>query len=54
MESLDPILVERFKEVYLELYGEKLGTKEAEKQLREIVVVLRATKIKRSQRKNGK
>lgn len=48
MESLDPILVEQFKEMYLELYGESVSTNEAEKQLKEIAIVLHATKMMES------
>ena len=52
MESLDPILIEQFQEMYLELYGEELGTSEAEMQLREIALVLHGTEIIREAVKN--
>ncbi len=54
MSQVEIELVDRFKQWYLQMYGEKLSTSEAKTKLREIAVVLRATKIKRSQSKNGK
>lgn len=52
MDSLNPMLVEQYQEMYLELYNEELSTSEAEKQLREIALVLHGTEIIREAIKN--
>lgn len=54
MAQIERELIDRFKKWYLRTYGEKLSTKEAETKIREIAVVLRATKIKRKAIKSGK
>ena len=54
MELIDIERIEQYKRIYLQLYGEKLSTSEAEAQLQELGFVLQVKRIKRNISKNGK
>lgn len=54
MDEIDTELIEQFKQMYLQRFGQEISSKEAIKQLRQIALILETTLLECKEMKNGK
>lgn len=54
MDEIDTELIEQFKQMHLQRFGEEINNKEALRQLRQIALIFEATVEECKAMKNGK